>query len=77
MEDEDDKQNNKVLIHGQGQANEDGVKNDAEFQYRNADELSGGGIRTGVGDRGSGLLIAFLVVNMMMATGGVALCIYV
>jgi len=37
VEDKDDKQNNKVLVHGQSQANEDGVEDDAEFQDRNAD----------------------------------------
>jgi len=74
VENKDNKQNNKVLVHGQGQANKDGVKDNAEFQDCDADWLSVGGIRAGVGDRGSDLPITFLVVNVMMTARGVALC---
>ena len=42
MKYKDDKQDNKVLVHSQGQANENGVENDAEFQDGNADELTVG-----------------------------------
>lgn len=39
MEDEHDEQDDKVFIYGQGQANEDRVENNAEFQYRDTDKL--------------------------------------
>ena len=42
MEDEHDEQYDKVLVHGQGQANEDGMENDTKFQDRDADYLSEG-----------------------------------
>jgi len=40
VEDKHDEQDNKLLVHGQGQADENRVENNAEFQDRNADELS-------------------------------------
>ena len=73
MEDKHDEQDNKVLVHGQSQANEDGVENNAELQNRNADELAVSRVGTGVGGRGSCLLISFLAVNVVVATCGVAL----
>lgn len=74
MEDKHDEQDNKVLVHGQSQPNENRVENNAKFQDRNADELTVHRIRTAVGGRGSGLLVSFFVVNVMMATCGVAFC---
>ena len=49
MEDEHDEQDYKVLVHGQSQANKNGVENNAELQDRNADELAISRIGTGVG----------------------------
>ena len=73
MEDEHDEQYDKVLVHSQGQANEDGMENDTKFQDRDADHLSEGRVRPGAGGRGS-LFIPFLVVNMVVTASGVTLC---
>lgn len=74
MEDKHDEQDDKLLVHGQGQADENRVENNAELQDSNADELSVCRIRAGLGDSGSGLLVPFLAVNVVMAARGVALC---
>lgn len=73
MEDEHDEQDNKVLVHGQGQSNEDRMENDAKFQDRNADDLGRSRIWAGSG-YGAGLFISFLAVNVMVTARGVALC---
>jgi hypothetical protein len=39
VEDNHDKQDDKVLVDGQGQADENGVENDAELEDCDADEL--------------------------------------
>lgn len=73
MEDEHNEQDNKVLVHGQGQANKNRVENNTKFQDGNTDYLSGDRIGTGI-RRGGRFFVPFLVVNVMVTAGGIALC---
>ena len=75
MKDKNDEQDDKVLVHGQCQTDENGVENNTEFQDRDADDLSSG--RIGSGGRGGDgdlLLIPFFMVNVMMTDSSVCLC---
>ena len=73
MEDNHDEQDDKVLVHGQGQADENGVENDAKFQDGDADNLSKGRIGPGIG-HGGGFFVPFLAVNVVVISRGVAFC---
>ena len=70
---EHDEQYEKVFVHGQGEANEDGMEHDSKLQDGNADYLSEGRVRSGAGGRGS-FHIPFLVVNMVATASGATLC---
>lgn len=48
------------------------MENDAKFQDRDADYLSGGRIGAGIG--GGGLFVPFFVMNVVVATRGVTFC---
>jgi hypothetical protein len=50
------------------------VEHDAELEDCDADELGRRRVGASVGERGSGLLVSFLAVNMVVAARGVALC---
>ena len=74
MEDNHDKQDDKVLVDGQGQADENGVENDTKLEDCDTDELGRRRVGASAGERGSGFLVAFLAVNVVMAARGVAPC---
>ena len=42
MENQHNEQDYKVLVHGQGQSNENGMEDNAKFQDGDADYLGGG-----------------------------------
>lgn len=73
MEDEHNEQDNKVLVHSQCQANQNGMEDDAKFQDCHTDYLSRDGIRAEIGGRG-GLFVSFLVMNVVVTIRSVALC---
>ena len=73
MEDNHDEQDDKVLVDGQGQADENGVENDAELEDCDADELGRRRVGASAGERGGGFLVSFLAVNVVMAARCVAL----
>ena len=73
MEDNHDEQDDKVLVDGQGQADENRMENDAEFQDCDADELGRRRVGASARERGSGFLVSFLAVNVVMTARGVAL----
>ena len=73
MKDKHNEQDNEVLVHGKGEAYENRMENNAEFQDRDADYLSGGGVGAGIRGRG-GLLVPLFVVNVVVTARGVALC---